>query len=132
MDKTKGMDFDKYAYFKSKAKNYCVIVKERVEEITASGDKRVAKDDEGKQMVGLKIEFKNHQKRLERTKENAGIIKFLEDKCKVEKKGVGKGKRSIEQEFKPVRMIPETEIKGMMSDKDKKIKELEEKLKVKK
>jgi len=125
------MDFDKYAYFKSKAKNYCVIVKERVEEITASGDKRVSKDDNGKEMVGLRIEFHNHQKRIERTKENEGIIKFLENKCK-EEKTLQKEKRQITQVFKPIKMIPETEIKGIVSEKDAKIKELEEALKKKK
>lgn len=122
-----GKDFDKYAYFESKAKNYGIIYEPRLEEVMASGDKRVAKDDDGKKMEGIRIEFHNHLKRFDRTKENEKIIKWLEKKCEEELK-MPLRSQQLKQIFKPVKMIPETEVKAKFDEQDAEIARLKKEL----
>ena len=122
-----GKDFEKYAYFESKAKNYGIIYEPRLEEPMASGEKRVATDDDGKKMEGIRVEFHNHFKRYERKKKNEGIIKWLEAKCK-EELNMPLRFQQIKQIFKPVKMIPETEIKAQLDEKDKEIENLRKEL----
>jgi hypothetical protein len=115
-----GRDYDKYAYFQSKARNYGVVYEPRVEEITASGDRRVAKDDDGKQMTGIRIEFHNFQKRIERTPENKKMIEWLEARCKKELT-MPLRFQQISQIFKPEKIYKQAEVDEMMDDKDAEI-----------
>ena len=122
---TDGMDFERYAYFSSKAKNFSIIYKARVEELLSTGEKRVAKDDNGKEMVGERIEFHNGIKRLEKTKENEAKIKFLRDKCEKEKT-MPLRSQQLKEIIKPERVYTESETMEMLKKKDEEIKKLKE------
>jgi hypothetical protein len=124
-----GMDFEKYVYFSSKAKNYGIIMEPRVEDTLSTGERRVAKGDDGKLMEGIRIEFHNGMKRIEKTKENAAIIKFLRDKCEKEK-GVPLNRQQLKEITKPIKMIPEDEVNKKLKEKDEEIARLSSKNKV--
>lgn len=118
-----GMDFDKFAYFSSKGKNYAIIFKPRVEEVLASGERRVAKDDDGNLMNGVRIEFHNGMKRIEKTKENMPMIEFLREKCEKEK-SVPLNRQQLKEIVKPVKKISEDKVKAMLAEKDAEIAKL--------
>jgi len=120
---TDGMDFKKYVYFSSKAKNFSIIYKPRVEELLSTGEKRVAKDDKGKEMIGERIEFHNGMKRLALTKENEGRIAFLREKCESEKL-IPLRSQQIKEIVKPERTYTEAETKALLAEKDKELEEL--------
>lgn len=120
-------DFEKYVYFVSKAKNYGTIMEPRVEETLANGERKVSKDDDGKPMVGLRIEFHNGMKRLEKTPENKGQIEFLRKKCK-EESTLPEKRQQIKELHKLIKKIPETEVEKMRADDKAEIKRLKEKL----
>lgn len=116
-------DYEKYAYFVSKAKNYSVIFKPMVEEVLADGSRRIAKDEKGKEMVGLRIEFDNRMKRIEKTEENMPMIEFLRKKCEGEA-GEDPKRQQIKEEHKPIKMVKEEEMKVKLAEKDEEIKKL--------
>ena len=116
-------DFEKYAYFVSKAKNYSVIMEPRVEDLLSTGERRVARDENGKEMAGLRIEFHNGMKRVEKTKENEKLIAFLREKCEKEKLQPDKDRQLVEV-LRPEKVYKETEVKDLISEKDKEIERL--------
>lgn len=118
-------NYEKYAYFVSKARNYSVIFKPCVEEVLADGSRRIAKDDDGKEMVGLRIEFDNYGKRIEKTKENMPMIEFLRAKCKGEDVEDPK-RQQIKEKHKPIKMVKEDEMNAKLAEKDEEIKKLKE------
>ncbi len=131
-----GRDYDKYVYFASKAQNYTLLWKPRVEEKLATGERRVAKDEKGNEMGGFRIEFTNRMLRLEKSKENEKKIEFIRARCEADKwfdypkktSLMPESRRMLKEVTKPIVKIPEDEVKKMMSGKDEKIKELEAKL----
>ena len=120
LNKHDNKDFEKYAYFQAKAKNYGMVYKPRVEELTASGDRRVAKDDDGKQLTGIRVEFHNYEKRLERTSENKELISWLENKCK-EELTMPLRFQQIKQIFKPEKIYKQVDVDKLVDDKDAEI-----------
>ncbi len=118
-------DYKKYAYFTSKASNYSVIFKPQVEEILADGSRRIAKGDDGKEMVGLRIEFRNGMLRYEKTEENMPMIKFLRTKCENENKEPA-NRQQLKEITKPIKMVKEEEMKTKLAEKDEEIKKLKE------
>jgi len=116
-------DFDKYVYFASKAKNYTIIYKPMVEELLATGERRVAKDDDGKLMSGVRIEFHNGMKRFEKSPENEAIIEFVRAKCKGEE-NEPESRRMLKEITKPIKKISEDVVREMMSEKDAEIERL--------
>lgn len=129
-----SMDFDKFAYFHSKAKNYSIIFIPRVEETLSTGERRIAKCDDdshehykkGELMSGVRIEFHNGMKRLEKTKENEKMIAFLREKCE-EEKMVPLKRQQLKEIEKPIKRIPENEVNAMLADKDAEIERLKKK-----
>jgi hypothetical protein len=109
---TKKMDkdYEKYAYFYSRAKNYGIVMKA---EHKRTVDGEVVRD------VGIRIEFHNGMLKLEKTKENAEMIKYLRKKIE-EEKGVSLYKKSFVEEFKPEKTYTESEVKELLlAQKDK-------------
>ena len=126
-EKIDNRDFDKFAHFSSKAKNYAIVYKPHVTERLAGGETVTAKDKEGKELIGLRLEFENHNFRIEKSKENEKIIAFLRKKCEGEKQ-VSLKMQQLKEIQKPIKKIEETKVKEMLSAKDKEIEELKKKL----
>ena len=117
-------DFDRFAYFVSKADNKVLVVKPRHEEIALDGEVRVAKHEEtGKRLVGLKIIFSNGMIQFEyepkkadgttvdekQKKINMMQINYLRDVIKREDTGQEKD-RQIKEVKKPAKIYSESEV----------------------
>lgn len=137
---TASMDFDKYAYFHSKAKNYSIVFLPRIEEVLSTGERRVARCDDdshphykkGEQMAGYRVEFHNFMHRVEINPEdaklksfNTNLIAFLREKCEDEKLAP-LNRQQLKEIEKPIRRIPENEVEAMLAEKDAEIARLKE------
>lgn len=115
-------DYKKYAYFISKAKNFAIAIKP---------DKKKIVDGEVVFEPGLRLEFNNGMLRIEKTKENESIIKKLREKIEMEKV-IDPKRRTFFEEEAPKEMISIEKVEEILNkeneEKDRKIKELEEKL----
>jgi len=115
-----GRNYKDYAYFTSKASNCSIIYKPRVERILNSGEKALVKDENGDEMVGFRIEFKNSNLMYKKTDLNAPLISFLRDFIEKEKH-VAKNKKMFIELTKPVKNIPENEVEKLLAEKDAEI-----------
>lgn len=114
-------DYDKYAYFVSKANNFAIVIRPTKKKIV---------DGEVVYEEGLRLEFNNRMLRIEKTKENEGVLTKIREKLKNES-AMDPKRRAFFEEEEPTAMIPEEKVKEALEEKNKKIAELEEKLKTK-
>jgi hypothetical protein len=112
-DRFGNKDFIKYAYFISKAANHTVIIRPQLEEIMANGEIRVSKDENGKPIERLYVEFHNGMKRFEKSKENEVFINYLRGIIQNEK-DLPENKKSIKEVIKPARLYTEEEVKNLL------------------
>jgi len=115
-----GRDYEKFAYFASRASNCSIIYKPRVEQILASGEKVVARDEKGKEMVGHRIEFHNHNLMYEKNELNAPLIQFLRGWI-AEEDLLPKNKKLFIEITKPTKQFSEAEVDKMIGEKDAEI-----------
>lgn len=112
-------DYDKYAYFVSRASNFAIVIKPTKKKIV---DGEVVFEE------GLRLEFNNKMLRLEKTKDNEGIIAKLREKLEAEKV-LDPKRRSFWEEEKPKEMVEmekvETLLGEKIGEKNEKIAELE-------
>ena len=112
-----GKDFDKYAYFRSRARNYGICM---------TSERRANVDGEVViKAPGFRIEFNNHLKRIEKTEMNEPVIKFLRDRMLLEK-DLAQNKRMLFEETKADILIPEKDVKELLSKKNEEIASLKE------
>lgn len=115
-------DYDKYAYFVSKANNFAIVIKPTKKKIV---DGEVIFEE------GLRLEFHNKMLRLEKTKENEGILAKLREKLESEK-ALDPKRRSFFEEIKPKEMVEMDKVESMLGEKigekNQKISELEEEI----
>lgn len=115
-------DYDKYAYFVSKANNFAIVIKPTKKKIV---DGEVVFEE------GLRLDFHNKMLRLEKTKENERIIAKLREKLESEK-ALDPKRRSFFEETKPKEMVEmdkvETLLEEKIGEKNDKIAELEAEL----
>lgn len=109
-------DFDKYAYFVSRASNFAIVIRP---------DKKRVVDGEVIFDAGLRLEFDNKMLAIEKTKDNEVILEKLREKLKKEET-LDPKRRAFFEETKPVSMIPEDKVKEKLQEKNQKIAELEE------
>lgn len=112
-------DFKKYAYFRSKAKNYAVCIKPERKAIVDG--EVVIKDP------GLRVEFDNGMKRIEKTEEGMVIINFLRERIKTEEP-LGVSQKSLFEEVEQEAMIPESKVAEILLSKNAEIDDLKQKL----
>lgn len=120
-----GRDYTKFVYFTSKASDCAIVYKPRVERVLDSGEKTIAKDEDGKEMTGHRIEFRNHNLTYEITDENKPMIDFLRGIILLEM-DVPINKKLFIELMKPIKSIPENEVNSMLAAKDAEIKKLKE------
>lgn len=120
-------DYENFVYFASRASNCGIIYKPRVERILDSGEKVIAKDEKGKEMLGLRIEFQNHNLSYKKDDPLAKpLIAFLRSIIEKEK-DLPKNKKMFIEMTKPIKQFSETEVNKMMKERDVEIKRLKEK-----
>lgn len=100
-------DYDKYAYFVSKANNFAIVIKPTKKKIV---DGEVVFEE------GLRLEFHNKMLRIEKTKENEGIIAKLRGKLESEK-SLDPKRRSFFEETKPKEMVEIDKVETILSEK---------------
>ena len=100
-------DYDKYAYFVSKANNFAIVIKPTKKKIV---DGEVIFEE------GLRLEFHNKMLRLEKTKENEGVIAKLREKLENEK-ALDPKRRSFFEETKPKEMVEMDKVETMLGEK---------------
>lgn len=113
-------DFSKFAYFRSRARNYAICM--RPERRAIVDGEVVTKD------VGLRIEFNNHFYRIEKTEDNENIIEFLRNKI-LSEKDFDPNKKMLFEEVKGDMMIPESEVEKILIRKNAEIAELKKQIK---
>jgi len=115
-------DYDKFAYFVSRAINYSVIFRPKVQELLATGEWRTAKDDDGNLMEGYRIEFHNGKLAYEKNELNKSLIEFLRLKIFAER-DLPEKRKVIKEETKPIKKIPEDEVQKMLAEQEAELKE---------
>lgn len=108
-------NFDKYAYFVSRASNFAIVIRPAKKKVV---DGEVIFEE------GLRLEFNNKMLALEKTEDNAPIIEKLREKLKKEEIMDPK-RRSFFEESKPVAMISEDKVIEKLQEKNDKIAALE-------
>lgn len=112
-------DYDKYAYFVSKASNFAIVIRPTKKKIV---------DGEVVYEEGLRLEFHNKMLRVEKSKDNEGILSKLREKLDNEK-ALDPKRRSFFEETKPKEMVEmekvETLLGEKIGEKNEKIAELE-------
>jgi hypothetical protein len=112
-------DFKKYAYFRSRARNYAVCIKpER---------RRIVDGEVVIKSHGLRVEFRNHLFRVEKDELGEKIIKHLRDKMLAVKDLDPKRKMLFEEKKQDI-LIPEHDVEKIVKEKDTEIAELKAKL----
>jgi len=100
-------DYDKYAYFVSKANNFAIVIKPTKKKIV---DGEVIFEE------GLRLEFHNKMLRVEKTKENEGILAKLREKLENEK-ALDPKRRSFFEETKPKEMVEMDKVEILLGEK---------------
>lgn len=100
-------DYDKYAYFVSKANNFAIVIKPTKKKIV---------DGEVVYEEGMRLTFHNKMLRLEKTKENEGVIAKLREKLENEK-ALDPKRRSFFEETKPKEMVEMDKVETMLGEK---------------
>lgn len=126
-DKFGNKDFEKYAYFVSKASNHTVIIKPQLEEIMANGEVKVSRDEKGKEMLRVMAQFNNGMLRIEYAPVNeftkkADIAKAKMNKLKIDylrmliqkELELSENKKSIKEVKKAPRLYTEEEVANLM------------------
>ena len=126
-------DFNKYAYFISRASNFAIVIRP---------DKKKKVDGEVVFEPGLRVEFNNKMLAVEKNKDNEKILEVLRRKIEEEKVFDPK-KRTFFEEQPPKEMVDMEKVKDLLgekleeknqeianikNEKDKKISELEKEL----
>lgn len=100
-------DFDKYAYFISRASNFAIVIKPTKKKIV---DGEVVFEE------GLRLEFNNKMLRIEKTKDNEPIIAKLREK--IEKESVtDPRRRAFFEETKPKEMVAMDKVEELIGEK---------------
>lgn len=118
-DQKQPKDFDRYAFFRSRARNYAICYQPELKEVDAYGQQREVQP-------AIRIEFHNGMKRLEKTKENQPFIDFLRKRIEKEQ-DMDPRSRTIWEETPPDN-ISRDEHKKELEEKDKEIEELRKKV----
>ena len=108
-------NFEKFAYFISKASNFAIVIRP---------DKKKIVDGEVVFEPGLRMEFKNKMLSVEKTKDNGPILAKLREKLKAEE-NIDPKRRAFFEETAPRVMIPEEMVKEKLGEKNDRIAELE-------
>lgn len=130
-DKFGSKDFTKFAYFVSKAKNHTVIVKPQLEEIMANGEVKISRDENGKEMMRVVVEFHNGMIKFEyepmgfdgevdvAMKEMNRIkIEYLR-RIVLKEMELSEKSKSIKEVKKPIKLYTEEEVKNLLAVQDK-------------
>ncbi len=111
-------DFNKYAYFVSKAKNFAIAIRP---------DKKKIVDGEVVFEPGLRVEFHNGMLEVEKNDNNKIIIETLRKKLD-DQKDIDPKRRSFWEEQAPKEMVEVNKVKDLLGEKNDKIAELEKEL----
>ncbi len=115
----KTKDFDRYAYFVSKAKNYAICYQPEMKEVDMYGQQREVK-------APIRIEFHNGKKRIEKTPENQPYIDFLRERIKKEESMDPRSRTLWEEQ--PSQVVPKEEHEKSLQEKQKEIERLKKEM----
>lgn len=111
-------DFNKNAYFVSKAKNFAIAVRP---------DKKKIIDGEVVFEPGIRVEFHNGMLEIAKTEENKLILETLRRKLE-EQKDMDPKRRSFWEEQPPKEMVEVDKVKDLLGEKNDRIANLEKEL----
>lgn len=113
-------NFDKFAYFVSKASNFAIVIRPTKKKIV---------DGEVVYEEGLRLEFHNKMLAIEKTPENKAVLEKMREKI-VAEANIDPKRRAFFEESKPKEMVAMEQVESLLGEKlgekNDRIAELEE------